>query len=323
MKPIESSQTRDSVMRPLDAQGSFPNRVIKGMGLITTFEHNRKMRKQHNDLVEKFQKDISDFKKQMMDLPEFYSEQIATDLQDQVDELIRYNKKADEKVQRLGRDNKTLKKTEETLHEQIKKLKRKKPLGTHSPEIKALQEKNGELEEKVSKLQKKLKKKEPRKGIYLAKSGGKSLLDDKETSELVSEGYRWTFAYDLEGKNRQWYVLTESEEGVPHAMLRWMIHEELSKHTDTAKTSGTVNADNEFVSKDGKRVAIEVLTEWWASHKKDLREKIQRYRKDYDEVVIVTTHRDLVKTFQNMDLGVEVLKRMDVPPFIERWFPKK
>lgn len=156
--------------------------------------------------------------------------------------------------------------------------------------------------------------------------GGIQVMTKEFEDYLKNTGYVEVQGYSLSDSklNAWWLIRPEENEGNEHALLKYLIFEEVRHYTKDAYMSPTRTADVEFTAKNaaknGNRVGVEVLTDVFLKDPKKLKEKINAMKKNYDELFIVATNYKLIRHYNKLKLGVKILKRSEVLGEIKAYF---
>ena len=135
------------------------------------------------------------------------------------------------------------------------------------------------------------------KGFYL-----KNEVTEKQKNSLRRAGYVLWMSHGLGHSGNHWYyVKTSSSESAEHALMCWLIADEIKKRGGNAKVNHTVEADVTAEIK-GKTVCFEIETGSTITAKgiDYTQERMEKRKRDFDKVFILVTDRLLKSKYQTL-----------------------
>lgn len=154
------------------------------------------------------------------------------------------------------------------------------------------------------------------RGFYL-----KNELNEEQKTKLRKSGYVLWRSLGLNDRGTYWfYVKTSGNESPEHALLSWLVAEEIRKNGGEATVRPTVEADV-FFERDGKKICFEIETGTVLNSRgiPYLQEKIAKRKQEYDKVVIVVTDR-LLKSKYKTITDTETITRTEVTETVKNLF---
>ncbi len=148
-------------------------------------------------------------------------------------------------------------------------------------------------------------------------------LNDEQKNYLSNHGYITTHRVPVGEKGkREFWIKSNSIEGVEHIFLTQNIKKELLKHTKEIEVSITGKPDIIFKNKKGETIALEIETGiGFKKHKKRLTKKFRNAKREYKQLYIVLTDTQNQYKYKKITNNqIPILLRTDINGFINKQF---
>ena len=145
-------------------------------------------------------------------------------------------------------------------------------------------------------------------------------LTPLQINVLNNHGYSLKRAYNIESKQLDYFIKERSNESLDHALLIWLISEEIKKYTSELEIYQTKKPDIVFRNKVEQEINLEIETGIeFDKHQERLNEKFaQLYKTSKGRTYIILTNRSIIKRYKRFRLPI--LQKSQIKEFIKQQF---